>query len=121
MQRRTLILSSIAFAAAPPAVAQSSRLTAAEIEELLSGQRIKGDWNGTQYDQVFWENGGTLYTPQGAPSDHGKWRVNAAENTYESWWENSGWSSYAIEQEDGALYWVDSRDKRYPFEVLPGE
>ena len=100
-----------------PALADATRLTAQQIEALLSGQRIAGDWNGTAYSQVFWEGGTTLYLPQGGPSDAGKWRVNPAEGTYESWWENSGWSSYAIERKDGALYWVDGSGARHPFEV----
>ncbi len=118
MQRRAFFLSLLAACAGIPASAEAVRLTAAEIEALLTGKRIRGDWNGAAYWQVFWESGGTLYTADGAPSDQGKWRVNHDEDTYESWWENSGWSSYAIEREDGVLYWVDTGGNRHPFEVL---
>ena len=118
MQRRAFLLTTWATLVATPSFADAVRLKADEITKLLSGKRISGDWNGTRYGQVFWESGGTLYTPEGAPSDQGKWRVNAAEDTYESWWQNSGWSSYAIEREDGVLYWVDTGGNRHPFEVL---
>ena len=123
MQRRAFILSLGApvLAFGLPAFAEAQRLTAEEIETLLSGKRIRGDWNGTAYGQVFWTTGTTLYTPEGGATDAGKWRVNAAEDTYESWWENSGWSSYAIARDGDALFWIDAAGERHPFEVLPGE
>ena len=65
----------------------------------------------------FWSDGRTLYTPEGGPSEAGRWRANAETGTYDSWWERSGWSSYAVEVEDGLHYWVDGRGRRQPFEV----
>ena len=117
MKRRTFVLAGLALAAATAAPADPVRLSADEIDTLLRGKRIEGDWNGTKYVQVFRDTGGTIYTAEGAPPDPGKWRVNAETDTYESWWERSGWSSYAIERDGAALYWVDSRGRRYPFKV----
>ena len=119
MNRRSLVAALLVLPASPAILwADPVRLTADEIDGLLRGRRIKGDWNGTAYQQKFDESGHTLYIPDGGTSDPGRWRVNANENSYESWWERSGWSSYAIERDGEALYWVDSAGKRYPFEVL---
>ena len=64
---------------------------------------------------------GTLlhYEAEGAPSDPGKWRVNPATGAYESLWRMGGWTPYHIVIVGDNYFWVDSRDRRYPFRILP--
>ncbi|MEL6219681.1 MAG: hypothetical protein AAFR79_14630 [Pseudomonadota bacterium] len=95
-------------------------LTAAEVSALLSGRTAVGDWNGTPYRQYFDPNGRTVYQPKGGRPDEGKWRTSSATAAYESWWERSGWSGYAIAREQDTLYWVESSGKRHAFEVVDG-
>ncbi len=102
---------------APQAISEGALLTANEIETLLSDKKITGDWNGTPYTQSFAATGHTLYAAKGSPPEAGRWRVNAETDRYESFWERSGWSSYAIERDGDALYWVDGAGVRHPFEV----
>lgn len=118
MNRRTVLVI-IAASCAAPAQAEAQRLTAPEITALLSDRKITGDWNGTPYSQSFAATGHTVYIPRGGRPDAGRWRVNAETNEYESYWERSGWSSYAIEQDGDTLYWVDPSGARHPFEVVP--
>ena len=118
MINRRTFLALAASVIATPALSEPRRLTAAEIDALLSGQKITGTWNGTPYTQSFSENGQTIYVSNSRP-EVGRWRVNPQTDSYESHWERSGWSSYGIECEGGALYWVDSRGRRNPFEVAP--
>ncbi|MDU8942279.1 hypothetical protein [Ovoidimarina sediminis] len=90
---RRIALSLLAAALAAPAWAETRRLTAAEIEALLSGRKITGAWNGKAYSQTFAATGHTVYIPKGGRPDAGRWRVNPETDSYESFWERSGWSS----------------------------
>ena len=103
----------------PPAAAEEL-LTAQEIETLLLGNTISGDWGG-QYKQYYGEDGFTMYVPASGDSDPGKWRVNSEENTYESWWEGTGWVGYQIARDGDAYLWIDSAGKKFPFVVLDGK
>ncbi len=94
-------------------------LTAAEIEKTIAGNTISGDWND-KYKQYFRADGFTMYIPEGGSGDEGKWRVNAAENTYESWWESTGWTPYKISRDGETYFWIDKSGK-YPFEVMEGK
>lgn len=113
-----LVLAVVPFQAA----AAREIVTAAEIETLLSGNTILGTWNGEEYKQYFIADGVTIYAPKRSQSTRGKWRVNAKQNTYESWWEQSGWSAYKIVRQGDALFWTNTEGKdAQPFTVLPGE
>ena len=118
MNRRSLLISFGLMTIGGVALAEAKLLNADEIDDLLRGNRIKGDWNGTPYSQTFLETGVTTYFAESSPPSTGRWRVNASDNTYESWWERSGWSSYEIERDGDALYWVDSNGGRHPFDVV---
>ena len=95
-------------------------LTASEIEALLVGNTISGDWGG-QYKQYYEADGSTMYVPAGGKADPGKWRVNPAENTYESWWEATGWVGYKVARDGDSYLWIDGKGDRYPFVVLQGK
>ena len=101
------------------ALAEPRPLEAPEITALLTDKTIDGTWNGRPYRQRFDANGRTLYEPEAGPSEHGRWRVNAETDRYESWWEQSGWSSYLILEEDGAYFWAGSSGVPQPFSVRP--
>ena len=47
--------------------------------------------------------------------------MNEAENTYESWWERTGWESYRVVEEDGRLFWLGEGNRPESFIILPGE
>ena len=101
------------------AFAEPRALDATEISALLSDRTIDGTWNGRPYRQRFDGTGWTLYEPEGGPAEQGKWRVNTETDQYESWWERSGWSSYAILENDGAYFWAGSSGQAQPFSVRP--
>ncbi len=92
-----------------------------EISKLLTGNTIRGTWYGEEYKQYFMADGVTIYAPRKSQSTRGKWRVNTATNTYESWWERSGWSGYQVVRENGALFWLQKDTENQPFEILLGE
>ncbi|MEL7280672.1 MAG: hypothetical protein AAFY35_02700 [Pseudomonadota bacterium] len=96
------------------------QMTAPQIEALLSGNTIRGTWNGDPYTQFFDANGLTVYFPEGGRPDQGKWRVNGETDQYESWWERSNWSGYTIMMTNGGFAWV-SRGELQPFEVFEGK
>ncbi|MEM7598662.1 MAG: hypothetical protein AAF382_13285 [Pseudomonadota bacterium] len=124
MQRRGMVI----WLAMLPAMALAEGLTgpvdvqmsAPQIEALLSGNTIRGTWNGDGYTQFFDPNGQTIYVPDGGRPDQGKWRVNAGSDQYESWWERTNWSGYKIMMTNGGFAWV-SRGELQPFEVFEGK
>lgn len=107
---------------AGPALAEDPvRLTAEEIRSLLSGNTIRGTWRGDEYKQYFMADGATIYAPRRSRSTVGKWRVDPAKNTYDSWWERGGWASYQIIRKSGELFWISQTVPPQPFVVLEGE
>lgn len=105
---------------APAALAQDTLLTANEIETLLAGNTASGSWDGAAYKSFFGEDGVTIYAPRGGAPMRGKWRVNRSENTYESWWDHTGWSTYQVLRTDTGYAWVYG-SKVQPFSVQAGE
>ncbi len=96
------------------------QMTAAQIEELLSGNTITGTWSGSRYTQYFAENGLTIYFPEGGRPDQGKWRTNADTEQYESWWERTNWTPYTVMITNDGYAWVN-KDSLEPFEVFEGK
>lgn len=121
MKRRIFLGAAALLLSAGPVWADTETLTAAEIEALLSGNTIDGNWAGTVYKQYFADSGATTYVPDGGMADLGKWRVNADENLYESWWTNADWTGYAITRVDGGYAWIDSAGDTHPFTVMEGD
>ncbi len=122
MQRRsfTATLAVLMLAPALPALAAPTRMTAPEIEALLAGNTIVGTWSGTAYRQYYDAGGNTLYVPEGGKPDEGRWRVNAETNEYESWWQSTGWTPYAmVRTDDGSYAWING-DRLEPFQVQAG-
>lgn len=103
-------LSVLAIATTLPStiLAEPIALTAPEIETLLTGQTISGDWSGTSYRQLFNANGQTIYAPENGQVEYGRWRVNHQTDQYESYWERSGWSPYGVAQDGDTFFWVQS-------------
>ncbi|MEM6589984.1 MAG: hypothetical protein AAF641_16175 [Pseudomonadota bacterium] len=96
------------------------QMTAPQIEALLTGNTIRGSWNGDGYTQFFDANGLTVYFPDGGRPDQGKWRVSADTDQYESWWERTNWTGYTIMVTNDGFAWV-SRGELQPFEVFEGK
>jgi len=102
------------------AQAAQEKLTAPEIEALLSGNTIVGAWSGASYRQYYGPDGTTLYDPEEGRADEGRWRTDPETNEYESWWRSTGWTPYAlVRTEEGRYAWVNG-DRLEPFEVVPG-
>ena len=116
---RSLLALFIAVFLSSVAVAQE-QVNAKEIRALLSGNSIIGSWFGEEYKQYFAENGATIYSPKNAQSSPGEWRVNEAENTYESIWLRGQWTGYRIVRDDGNYFWLDHRNVPQPFSVVKG-
>jgi hypothetical protein len=119
MLLRRAFLALAAAALAAPAFAGGDRLTAAEIESLLAGNTIEGDWGG-MYKQYFEADGTTMYYPEGGEPDPGKWRVNAQTDQYESWWEGTGWVGYDVLHAEEGYLWRDGDGDTHPFTVMEG-
>lgn len=122
MQRRsfTAALAVLTFAPALSASAAPTRLTAPEIEALLSGNTIVGTWSGSTYRQYYATDGSTIYVPEGGKPDEGRWRVNAGSDEYESWWQSTGWTPYAlVRTDDGGHAWING-ERLEPFQVISG-
>ncbi len=106
-RRSYLVAAAAALLLAPGiAHAQEIRLTAPEITALLTGNTIVGDWDGAPYKSYFAPDGMTIYLPEGGSPEQGKWRVNQANDEYQSWWEHTGWTSYSIVRTADGLAWA---------------
>lgn len=103
------------------AYAEQIVVKADEIQTLLMGNTIHGTWFGGEYKQHFYKDGRTIYAPRKSQSSLGKWRVNEANDQYESWWERTGWVGYNIVRENGELFWLGDSNEPQPFVILPGE
>jgi len=113
----------IAFGLAGPASAEERKLSAAEIEQALSGNTVDGDWKGTAFKQYFAPDGGTTYVAAGSPPSIGKWKVDAEKDQYCSWWQGSGWDCYNILSggKDSIIWEVPSDGYRANSTVLSGK
>ncbi|WP_104017989.1 hypothetical protein [Roseovarius nitratireducens] len=122
MKRRVFMGLLLSLPALGTAVAQAvqEKLTAPEIEALLSGNTIVGTWSGTPYRQYYGPDGTTINVPEGGRADEGRWRTNPETEEYESWWRSTGWTPYAlVRTEDGGHAWING-DRLEPFSVVPG-
>lgn len=122
MKRRIFMGLLLSLPCLGPVAAQAApaKLTAPEIETLLSGNTIVGTWSGTPYRQYYAADGTTLYVPEDGRADEGRWRVNAETDEYESWWRSTGWTPYAlVRTEEGEHAWING-DRLEPFRVVPG-
>lgn len=120
MLRRHLLLAALAAALPLPATADERDLTAAEIDALLSGNTAVGEWGGTPYRQHFAADGRTVYIAEGRPPSPGRWRTDAEAGTYESWWEQTGWTSYRVTTDGETHYWLDGTGS-HAFTVEEGD
>ena len=102
------------------ATPKTVQVNAAQIEELLSGNTITGTWSGSNYRQHYYQNGRTIYVPEGGQPSEGKWRTNAETNQYDSWWEQTGWTPYTVVMTNDGFAWVNG-DKLEPFKVFEGK
>lgn len=105
-----------------PAQAQSVKLTAGEINVLLSGNTAVGTWDGVDYRQYFATDGSTIYAQQGVRSMLGQWRVDPETDAYQSMWQgDADWESWFVMEYAGTWFWVSKSTPPTPFEVLQGE
>lgn len=107
---------------AASAQAQSIKLSASEIEILLTGNTAVGVWEGVPYRQYFGDDGVTIYAQDGARSARGEWRVDAEADEYQSIWANDpDWQGWFVMEYAGDWYWVSRTTPPTPFSVLNGE
>jgi len=112
----------IALGAVQAAKADERKLGAAEIEQMLAGNTVDGNWKGTPFKQFFAADGSTTYLAEGAQPSAGKWKVDAAKDQYCSWWQGSAWDCYDIHSvgPDSIIWVVPADGYRSPSRLLPG-
>ncbi|WP_273508818.1 hypothetical protein [Planktotalea frisia] len=107
---------------ASSAHAQSVKLTAAQISDLLTGNTAVGKWDGARYRQFFGANGVTIYAQEGARSARGEWRIDQTRDEYQSIWpRDDAWEGWYVMEYAGAYYWVSKATPPTPFRVEQGE
>jgi hypothetical protein len=108
--------------AASGAMAQSVKLTADQIAELLSGNTAVGKWEGAEYRQFFAPDGSTIYAQSGARSTLGQWRVDAKRDEYQSIWpRDADWEGWYVMEYAGSYFWVSKATPPTVFKVEQGE
>ena len=119
MIRRTALIVLAGFLASP-ALAQSVKLTEAQITALLSGNTAVGVWQGASYRQFFDPDGRTIYAQDGARSSVGQWRVQNEE--YQSIWPaDADWQGWFVMEFAGDYYWVSRATPPTVFQVVQGQ
>lgn len=107
---------------ATSASAQSVKLTAEQIVDLLTGNTAIGKWEGVRYRQFFGPDGTTIYVQDGARSARGEWRIDKKRDEYQSIWPNDqDWEGWYVMEYAGAYYWVSKSTPPTPFRVESGE
>ena len=107
---------------ATSASAQSVKLTAEQIVDLLTGNTAIGKWEGVRYRQFFGPDGTTIYAQDGARSARGEWRIDKKRDEYQSIWPNDqDWEGWYVMEYAGAYYWVSKSTPPTPFRVESGE
>ncbi len=121
MKRRTLLVAVLALLTVP-AMAQSVKLKAHEIDALLSGNTAVGTWEGAPYRQFFASDGSTIYAQAGSRSTLGEWRIDTERDEYQSIWpRDADWEGWFVMEYAGTYFWVSKKTPPTPFEVLEGE
>lgn len=121
MMMRSLAVACAAILASP-AMAQSVKLEAHEIEALLSGNTAVGKWNGIPYRQLFGPDGTTIFAQDGTRSARGQWRVDPEKGEYQSRWpRDTEWEGWFVMEYAGAFYWVSKSTPPTPFRVEEGQ
>ncbi len=97
-------------------------LSAAEIEVVLTGNTIVGNWVGEDYRQFFAETGSTTYVPvESGQESVGEWRVNVNTGMYESLWnDRPPWDDYEIHFDGENYFWSGQGVELSPFTVVEG-
>ena len=93
-----------------------------ELQELLSGNTIVGEWFGNSYRQFFDSDGSTIYAQTGSQSSLGQWRVNPETGDYESWWNSlAGWEVYQVTRIGDEFFWTGEGVVNEPFTIIEGQ
>lgn len=107
---------------APAAMAQSVKLTADEITDLLTGNTAIGKWFGVPYRSFFGADGITIYAQDGSRSTRGQWRVDPERDEYQSIWPGDpDWEGWFVMEYAGAYYWVSKITPPTAFRVEKGQ
>ena len=119
---KPLIYACALMLAASGALAQSVKLTADQITELLTGNTAVGVWEGVAYRQYFASDGSTIYAQPQARSTLGQWRVDAERDEYQSIWpRDAQWEGWYVMEYAGSYFWVSKATPPTPFDVVDGE
>ena len=104
------------------AMAQSVKLTAAEISTLLTGNTAVGRWEGANYRQFFNADGSTIYAQEGSRSALGEWRIDTDRDEFQSHWPgDADWEGWYVMEYLGSYFWVSKRTPPTPFNVVQGQ
>lgn len=119
--RRFALVVGLALMATTSA-AQSVKLGAEQITELLSGNTAVGAWEGVKYRQFFASDGSTIYAQPQARSALGQWRVDSVRDEFQSIWpRDNDWEGWYVMEYASAYFWVSKATPPTPFRVLEGE
>ncbi|GIT87792.1 hypothetical protein [Roseobacter sp. OBYS 0001] len=118
---KTVSCVAVMLLCALPALAQAVKLKAYEIEALLSGNTVFGQWDGADYVQFFGKEGKTVYAQPDTASLYGKWRVDAERDEFQSIWpDDADWEGWFVMEWDGDFYWVSKSTPPTLFRVEEG-
>lgn len=121
MRTRRIILVAIAVFVTGMAHAQSVKLTAVQISNLLTGNTAIGKWQGERYRQFFADDGQSIYAQKGTQNSVGKWRIDAEIDEYQSIWPSEQeWEGWYVMEFSGRYYWVSKSTPPTPFRVEKG-
>lgn len=120
---RVIVTAAVAIVAlAGIAQAQAVKLTGDEIRTLLTGNTAFGRWDGVPYRQYCGADGITIYAQRGARSARGEWRVEDAQQEYQSIWPNDAdWQGWFVMEFGNTYYWVSRTTPPTPFQVVEGQ
>jgi hypothetical protein len=122
MITRRILLAAIVILITSAANAQSVKLTAPQITELLTGNTAVGKWDGKRYRQFFNADGKTIFAQKGARSSVGNWRVDAEIDEYQSIWPSEqDWEGWYVMAFSGRYYWVSKATPPTPFKIEQGQ
>ncbi len=103
-------------------LAQERRLSAAEIEDKLIGNTIRGLWNGQPYRQFFGGSGRTIYVEDGRQPHMGRWKADAEKDQYCSSWEGRSACYEVLDGgADAIILVLPGSGKKFPATVLQGD
>ena len=94
--------------------------TQAQLQQLLTGNTLQGEWNGRPFTQHFAPSGSTRYREGDGPKSRGTWSVNAKGQYCSVWLPSPAEACYDVLVKDNNVLWK-SGGKIHPTIVTKGD